>query len=121
MSDSILEQYTSGLTEEEQRASEEIYNDYIGGTGDYKGHGAMTDEQIMERVFHGDAKKVQERMKEVDDLHVRMTPGGKFNVSRYSEERELKEKEELMELKRQNEELKNSFEELKNLIIEKLK
>ena len=77
--------------------------------------------QILEHVFHGDASKVQQRMKELDDIHVKAMPGGKFQVSRYSEEREQHENELLNELKKENEQLRQDFAELKNLIIEKLK
>lgn len=109
----LLEQYTK-LTEEEERASEAMYQDF-------KDKNALSDEQILEHVFHGDASKVQQRMKELDDIHVKAMPGGKFQVSRYSEEREQHENELLNELKKENEQLRQDFAELKNLIIEKLK
>ena len=121
MSDVFIQQFTGGLTEEEMKASEAMYQNYKDNT-------ALSDEQILEHVFHGDASKVRERMKEVDDFHVKMTAGGGFKVSRYSEEcleeenrnfNELKKQNE--ELKRQNEELRSDFNDLKNLIIEKLK
>ena len=112
MSD-LLEQYTK-LTAEEEWASEAMYQDY-------KDKNALTDEQILEGVFHGDASRVQQRMKELDDIHVKTMPGGKFQVSRYSEEREQHENELLNELKKENEQLRHDFVELKNLIIEKLK
>ena len=116
-----MKQFTSGLTEEEQIASEAIYQDYLNGTGDYKGNAPMSDDIILEGVFHGNVKRVQERMKEVDDLHVKATPGGKFQVSRYSDEHEQHDNDVLNELKKENAQLRQDFAELKNLIIEKLK
>lgn len=120
MEDDILKECTGNLTEEEKRASDAIYSNYLSGTGAYSGHGAMSDEQIIENIFHGNPKRVQERIKEVEDIHVKQMPGGKWQMSRYSEERSAAEKEDFEELKRQNAELKKDFEELKNLIIEKL-
>lgn len=121
MSDEFIQQFTGGLTEEEMRESDAIYQNYKDNT-------ALSDEQILEHVFHGNASRVKERMKEVEDLHVKMKPGGGFNVSRYSEEHMEEEKRNFNELKKQNEELKkqndelrNDFNELKKLIIEKLK
>lgn len=121
MEDNILKEYTDNLTEDEKRASDAIYNNYLNGTGAYSGHGAMSDEHIIESVFHGNPKRVQERIKEVEDIHVKQMPGGKWETSRYSEERLAAEKKDIEQLKRQNEELKKDFEDLKNLIIEKLK
>ena len=120
MGDEFIEQFTGGLTEEEKRASDAMYQNYKENT-------ALSDEQIMEHIFHGDASRVQKRMKELDDIHVKAMPGGTFKVSRWSEEHmeeenrnfdELKKQNE--ELKKQNDELRNEFSELKSLIIEKL-
>lgn len=121
MTDEFIREFTGGLTEEEMRASDEIYQNYKTNT-------ALTDEMILEGVFHGDASKVQERMRELDDIHVKAMPGGRFQVSRYSDERRIEEERNFNELKKQNEELKkqndelrSEFSELKSLIIEKLK
>lgn len=121
MRDSFIEQYTNELTEDERRQSDAIYQNY-------KDNHALTDEMILEGIFHGDASKVAERMKELDDIHVKAMPNGKFQASRYSEERRMEEdkyfnelRQQNEELKKQNEDLRNDFNELKTLIIEKLK
>ena len=121
MADSFIEQYTNGLTEDERRQSDAIYQNY-------KENQALTDDMILEGIFHGDTSKVAERMRELDDIHVKAMPNGKFQVSRYSEERRMEEdkhfnelRQQNEELKKQNEDLRNDFNELKNLIIDKLK
>jgi len=121
MGDSFINQYIDALTEDEKRQSEAIYQNY-------KENHALTDDMILEGIFHGNASKVAERMKELDDIHVKAMSNGKFQVSRYSEERRLEEgkyfnelRQQNEELKKQNEELRNDFNDLKNLIIEKLK
>lgn len=120
MSDELINNFISNLDESEERASEEMYQQHVDRY-------ALNEDQIMS-LFHGNVDKVKERIKDVEDIHVKQTPGGKFSMSRYSEERELEEQRRFNELKQQNEELRQQneqlhkdFNELKELINEKLK
>ena len=111
------ESFMTPLNEDERRMSDSIDNNF-------RDNHALSEEIIIERIFHGNAEPVKEIIKELDDIHVKTQPGGKFLVSRYSEEKAKENeliKQQNEELKKANQELRNEFTELKNLIIEKLK
>lgn len=126
MSDELINEYTSNLSKEEEEASNAVYKELKDEENCY-GQKTLSDELIIEKLFHGDVTKTKNSIKEVEDIHVKRTGNG-FVLSRYSEEREKDDSAYVSELKKQNKELRDGyekihkeFEELKELISQKLR
>ena len=104
--DEYVDMLSEHMTREEREMAQSMYENH-------RDKYSLTEEQIH-HLLKGREKEIAERMKQVDDIHIRRV-GGQMVVSRYSEERKNRVDE-----KEQNDEitqLRDEVKELKEIIL----
>lgn len=106
--DEYVDMLSEHMTREERAMAQSIYENHMDKYG-------LTEEQIH-HLLKGREKEIAERMKEVDDIHIRRV-GGQMVVSRYSEE-----KKRVDEAPSDSEitQLRNEVKELKEIILKNM-